>query len=194
MQSKNKILIFIASLILILVFFLPIWKISLSAPQYPEGLGLMIFVNKVTGENPNDLRTINSLNHYIGMKTIENDSIPELKVMPFIFIFFILSGFLITWKGNKKHILLWIILFVLVGIAGLVDFYLWEYDYGHNLSPDAPIKVPGLFYQPPFIGTKQLLNITATSLPSFGSLIIFISICLAIYAYYNENRLSKKQK
>lgn len=192
MQTKNKMIMLISSLILILVFFLPIWKISLSAPQYPEGIGLLIFVNEVTGENPNDLRTINSLNHYIGMKTIENDSIKELKIMPYLIVFFIVSGLIIAWKGNKKQILLWIILFVIVGIVGLIDFYLWGYDYGHNLSPDAPIKVPGMYYQPPFIGTKALLNITATSLPSFGGLIIFISICLATYVYFNEIKLSKK--
>ena len=62
-------------------------------------------------------------------------------------------------------LLVWIILFVLFAIAGLVDFYLWGYDYGHNLSDDAAIKVPGMTYQPPLIGTKQLLNITASSWP-----------------------------
>jgi copper chaperone NosL len=65
------------------------------------------------------------------------------------------------------------------GIAALVDFYMWGYDYGHNLDPTAPIVVPGMSYQPPVIGTKQLLNFTAFSGPDIGGWIFLISGTLA---------------
>jgi len=70
---------------------------------------------------------------------------------------------------------------------------MWEYDYGHQLSPDAPIKVPGMSYQPPLIGSKQLLNINAVSLPSIGTFVILISILLNVMALYLEKRKLKNE-
>ncbi|MCL4279415.1 MAG: hypothetical protein KJZ60_06965, partial [Ignavibacteriaceae bacterium] len=89
---QSKILIIVASLILILTFFFPIWYIDLEAPQYPEGIGLEIWINKITGQQEHDLENINGLNHYIGMKRIEPDAIPELTIMPFVIIFMTLFG------------------------------------------------------------------------------------------------------
>ena len=63
-------------------------------------------------------------------------------------------------------------LLVLAGIAGLYDFYQWGSDYGHNLDPTAPIKVPGMSYQPPLLGTKELLNFVAYSGPDTGGWIM----------------------
>ena len=188
MKTKSKILFLISSLVLIVTFFTPIWKISLSAPQYPEGLGLLIWIDKVDGLNENDLKTINGLNHYIGMKEIHPDEIPELKYMPYIIVFFILFGVIGAFFGNEKWILIWLILIIITGFAGIYDFYQWEYEYGTNLNPNAPIRVPGANYIPPLIGTKQLLNIKATSTPYIGAIALFVGIGLAWYAYYTETK------
>jgi copper chaperone NosL len=75
----------------------------------------------------------------------------------------------------------------------MYDFYMWEYDYGHQLNPDAPIKVPGMTYQPPLIGSKQLLNITAVSLPSTAAIVIFVSIFLNITALYVDTKGKKHE-
>ena len=190
MTNKSRIIIAIASLLLILTFFFPLWTIDLNAPQYPEGLGLRIWLDQISGLKPNDLQSINGLNHYIGMKEIVPDSIPELKIMPYIIVFMIIFGLFNAYMKNRKLVYVWLILFVILGTIGLYDFYLWAYDYGHNLSSDAPIKVPGMTYQPPLIGSKQLLNITAVSLPSISAIIIFISLLLNASALY----LDKKEK
>lgn len=190
-QRVSKYLMSLASGILVIVYLLPIWKISISAPQYPEGLGMYIWINEITGENRNDLKTINGLNHYIGMKEINPASIPELKIMPYVIGFFIVSGFVLSFKPQKKLILAWAVLFMLAGVIGLYDYYIWGYDYGHDLSSDAPIKIPGMSYQPPLVGTKQLLNINTTSLPYFGSYVIFISILSSLISYYLLRRKRK---
>jgi copper chaperone NosL len=75
---------------------------------------------------------------------------------------------------------------ILVGIAGLYDFWRWEYNHGHNLSPDAPIKVPGMSYQPPLLGCKELLNITACSWPHIGGILLFIVLGILFWIWYNE--------
>lgn len=186
MKIKEKIILSIAALLLGVVFFVPIWTIDMDAPQYPEGIGMEISINKIEGQSKQDLQNINGLNHYIGMKPITPESIPELKIMPWIFGFLMISGLGIALWGNRTALLIWIILFVLLAIAGLVDFYLWGYDYGHNLNPDAAIKIPGMTYQPPLIGSKQLLNIHATSLPAFGFYISLLSMTLASYVYWES--------
>jgi copper chaperone NosL len=188
MHSTSKKLLFVSAIILIGVFFFPLWNIDLEAPQYPEGLGLRIWVNQITGLKENDLQNINGLNHYIGMKPINPDDIPELKIMPFAIGFMIAFGLFNAIKGNRKTVYVWIVLFLILGAIGLYDFYMWEYDYGHNLDPNAPIKVPGMTYQPPLIGSKQLLNINAVSLPAFSSYIIFLSVLLAVMALIVDKR------
>lgn len=187
MNSKSKYLMICASLILLLVFLFPIWNIDLDAPQYPEGIGLRIWINKMTGAKEFDLKNLNGLNHYIGMKPIEPNDIAELKYMPYIIFFFIGSGLVVSFL-KRKYVAVWIILLIAIMLIGLYDFYMWGYDYGHNLNPNAPIKVPGMSYQPPVIGTKKLLNITATSLPGIGSVIIFFSVMLAAAAFIIDKR------
>ncbi len=191
MNTKSRIMVAVAALLLILTFFFPLWTIDLNAPQYPEGLGIRIWINQVSGLKPNDLQSINGLNHYIGMKIIDPESIPELKIMPYIIIFMIVFGLFNAYMKNRKLVYLWLILFIILGAVGIYDFYMWEYDYGHQLSPDAPIKVPGMSYQPPLIGSKQLLNISAVSLPSIAAIIIFVSIFLNILALYLDSRKEK---
>lgn len=193
MITKSKILILISSLMLIGVFYVPIWKIDLQAPQYPEGIGLRIWINQITGAKEFDLRNINGLNHYIGMKTIQPESIPELKIMPYIIAGFILFGILSVIINRRKIIYVWLLLFVIALVIGFYDYYMWGYDYGHNLNPTAPIKVPGMTYQPPLIGSKQLLNMNAKSLPGTGTIIIALSITLVIAAIYLDWRDSRSR-
>jgi len=186
MKKRNKILMVISALLLGGIYLFPIWSIQLEAPQYPEGIGLNIWVDTIAGKEPQDLQNINGLNHYIGMREIVPDSIPELKLMPYLVGFLIATGLIVALFGNRKWLLGWLILFLALAITGLVDFYLWEYDYGHNLNPDAPIKVPGMTYQPPLLGSKQLLNIKATSLPHIGFYFALVSMGLAGWIWWNE--------
>jgi copper chaperone NosL len=145
------------------------------APQYPEGLDMKIWINNITG----DVKIISALNHYIGMKHIEVSMFPEFGYMIYIVGAVIGLG-LITAIVNKRVMLIAYALLILIcGLAALVDFYLWGYDYGHNLDPTAPIIVPGMSYQPPLIGTKQLLNFTAFSGPDIGGWIFLTSGILA---------------
>jgi copper chaperone NosL len=190
MKTQSKIIIIFASLLLILTFFFPIWYIDLEAPQYPEGIGLEIWLNKITGQKPNDLVNINGLNHYIGMKEIVPDAIPELKIMPFIIIFLIVFGLISGISGKRSLVYIWIVLFFVIAAVGMYDFYMWEYDYGHNLNPHAAIKIPGMAYQPPLIGSKMLLNFNAVSMPHIGSWILVAAVVLAAVALY----LDKKNK
>lgn len=183
LSTRGRIFFGLAALALIPMFFLPLWSVALNAPQYPEGLGMQIWLNTVTGVKPNDLENINNLNHYIGMKRIVPDSIPELKYMPFVVGALIAGAAAVAVVGRRRLGQAWVAAFVVVSLVGLIDFYRWEYDYGHNLDlENAIIKIPGMSYQPPLIGTKQLLNFTATSLPAAGAYLAFLSLGLGLVA------------
>ena len=178
MTNRNRIIIAAASLLLVVMYFTPLWRISLEAPQYPEGLGLNIMLDTIEGQNFRDLEKINNLNHYIGMQQIVPEAIPELKIMPWLIAFLIGTGLIVAISGKRRLLYAWAGFFVLISIVGMVDFWLWEYDYGHNLNTEeAAIIVPGMSYQPPLIGSKDLLNFTAHSWPGIGGWIA-IGACL----------------
>ena len=192
-NKSSRIVMIIGSLMLLLVFLFPLWSISLEAPQFPEGINMYIWVNQITGDTESTLQNMNILNHYIGMQKIEPDSIPELQYFPYIVVFMSVIGVLFGIVGNRKLFLTWTILMIILGVLGIYDFYLWEYDYGHNLDPHAPIKVPGMVYQPPLFGSEWLLNFRATSYPALGSLFMGGSVLFAGLAYF-MNKEKKELK
>ena len=191
MKSKPRVFMMAAAVSLCMMFVFPLWKITLLAPQYPKGLGMFIWINKITGFEPNTLQNINIMNHYIGMKPIEPDSIPELTFMPYIALALaglaLLLGIFNKWRLN----LVWVILLVVAGSLAIYDFYLWEYDYGHNLSSDAAIKIEGMAYQPPLFGTKLILNFTAKSYPRLGAVFLGLSMVLGGLAVYFGKKARK---
>jgi hypothetical protein len=188
MSRSTRLLLAAASLSLALVYLLPLWHIGLQAPQYPEGLGLYIGINKIVGEKPQDLNSINNLNHYIGMKRIIPEAIPELRFMPLFVGGLIGLGLLAAMSGKRGLLYGWVGLFVAGALAGLADFYRWGYDYGHNLDPEAIIKITGMSYQPPLIGNKQLLNFHATSWPASGGWILVAAVLLGLALVLREYR------
>lgn len=183
MTKISRLLVGIAALLLMALYVLPLWQVRLVAPQYPEGLGMYIHIDTVRGSTETDLNNINELNHYIGMDRIEADAIAELVVMPWIVGALILSGLAVAGVGRARLLYGWCAAFVLLGIAGLADFWRWEYNYGHHLDMEtAIIKIPGMSYQPPIIGSKQLLNFTATSWPASGGILAGAAFALAFLA------------
>jgi hypothetical protein len=194
MKRSSRLAVAAASLLLLAVYVLPLWRIELLAPQYPEGLGLHIWVNQITGLKPNDLTNINGLNHYIGMRAIDPDTFPELRFMPKLLAAAIVAGLLVALIGRRPLLYLWALLFTAGALAGLGDFWKWGYDYGHQLDPHAAIKVPGMSYQPPVIGSKQLLNFHATSWPGLGGWIIVASLaCVLLVAVLEWRRVRAPQ-
>lgn len=179
-----------AALLLLAVFVFPLWRIDLHAPQYPEGIGMLIRIDDVQGIKPQDLNNINGLNHYIGMKEIHAESIPELRYMPWLVGALVVTGLLVAALGRRKGLVAWLGAFFLLGVAGLADFYRWAWDYGHDLAPDAIIKVPGMTYTPPIIGTRQLLNFTASSWPSTAGIIAGVAFLIGASALWRAWRAS----
>ncbi len=189
MPKTARILVAVAALLMSAGFVLPLWRVDLIAPQYPEGLGMLIRVNTVVGVKEQDLNSINNLNHYIGMKRIEPDAIPELKYMPAILGTLVVTALLVALIGRRRVLYGWAVAFSAVLVAGLYDYWKWGYEYGHDLDVDtAIIKIPDMTYQPPLIGSKQLLNFVATSWPASGGWLLVLASMLVAVAVWQSVR------
>lgn len=170
----------IGVLLLVPLFFLPLWNIILEAPQYPIPLGMNIHIDKFSNMHEYDIKNINLMNHYVGMKYIP-ETIPEFKIFPFVIGAMIIFGLIIGFIGNYKWFFIWFFIMSILGLIGMYDFYMWEYDYGHDLDPKAIMNFKNpdgspMGFQPPLWGSKDILNFTAHSYPKIGAILMFIGM------------------
>lgn len=186
----SKVMLLVVAALFIGALFVPMWQIQLDAPQYPEGLVLRLHANKIGG----DVEIINGLNHYIGMATLHSENFFEFTVLPYIFGGLGLISMLLIFIANKKAVLGFLIFYILFVAVAAIDFYRWNYEYGHNLDPNAAIKVPGMAYQPPLIGYKQMLNFGAYSIPDIGGWFLIICGLLLLFIVLKEYQLFPKRK
>jgi len=195
-MKKSKILMIVGALFLTGLFVFPLWNITLEAPQYPIPLGMDIFINKFQDTNEFDIKNINLMNHYVGMKYIP-ETIPEFKIFPIVVGIMIVLGVILGFVGNYKLFLGWFILMSILGISGMYDFYLWEYDYGHNLDPKAIMNFKNpdgstMGFQPPLFGSKDILNFKAHSYPLAGAYFMFVGMMLTVVAFFVGKKEAKK--
>jgi copper chaperone NosL len=182
---------------LVLAFTLPLWRIELAAPQYPSGLSVDIYAHTITsGHDDKDLREINILNHYIGMKKIERSAFAELDWIPFGLGALAILALRVAAVGDVRALL---DLAVIVGYFTAFSggrFAYKMYVYGHDLSPDAPVKVEP--FMPALLGTKQIGNFTTHAEPGTGTYVLtaFVLgvIALALVHLIEGRRRANRQR
>ncbi|HEX9667091.1 MAG TPA: hypothetical protein VGA95_11125 [Thermodesulfobacteriota bacterium] len=192
LSKRSRIIIFIAALLIIPAIFLPVWTITLVAPQYPRGIKMSMYSNKLTEYNPetgitnNIPKLINGLNHYIGMHEIRPDEFKEFRWLPYAIIVFSILALLSAVVGRGYFATVGWVLFILFAVFMVGDFYRWLYEYGHNLNPQAAIKIDP--YMPPVIGWKRLANFKVISLPGSGAILMGIAAILGPIILWLESR------
>jgi hypothetical protein len=153
---------------LLLSFGEPLWRISMEAPQYPGGLQLDIYAYKVEGGNGGQhLQEINTLNHYIGMRTLDREALSDLDWIPFALGGLAIFALRIAAIGNISGLIDVFVVTSYVSLFAFGRFVYTLYLFGHNLNPHAPVKVPG--FMPAVLGSKQIANFTTHSWPHLGS-------------------------
>lgn len=187
LTPASRLLLIIAALAFVAVAFLPLWRITLVAPQYQEGLRLSIYSYKLVGGNGGqDLVEINNLNHYIGMRPLEESDFVEMKWMPFALGFFALLALRAATHGRMSQI---VDLFVLFGYFALFSmglFYHRMYTYGHELDPSAPMTIEP--FTPTLVGKNVIANFTQYSFPLLGSYVMFAIPLLLLGAIWFSRR------
>lgn len=187
MKPLSRWIVLVAALMMAGALFFPLWRITLDAPQYPEGLEMQIRATGVTG----NVEQINELNHYIGMRKITNNEFPEFSILPYFIGGLMLTGIAAFYFNSRRLLYAWAVMIIILGTVGMIDFYQWEYLYGHHLDPAAAIIVPGMSYQPPILGYKQLLNFLAGALPGIGGYCIILPGAAALVIAGYECCLTK---
>jgi len=161
-------LLVIAALFLVPVYLMPLWKLTMFAPQYPDGLRLSIYSYKlVGGNNGQDIKEINVLNHYIGMRDLAAADFNEFKWIPFVVGALGLLFLRCAVLGNLSTVVDLLVLYLYFGLFSLWSFGYKLYRYGHDLAPTAAVKVAP--FMPPVYGHRKLANFEVYSYPGVGS-------------------------
>lgn len=182
LNLKSRILILIAVAALVPAFIFPLWNMTFTSNQYTDGLVLHIYAHELQGgktANRDDLREINSLNHYIGMRPLLESDFSEFMWLPLAFGALMLLALRAMAIGKMSNLVDVFVLFSYLGLFSLWSFYHRLYTYGHNLDPTASIKVEP--FTPPLFGTKQIANFSVSSFPDIGSLgLVFFALLLLV--------------
>jgi len=166
-----------AALVLLLAIVLPLWNLTMFAPQYPNGLRLDIYSFKLDGGNRGqDIKEINILNHYIGMKDLVAEDFTQFRWLPFALGVLALLFLRAAVHGRAAQLLDVVVLFVYFGLYSLWSFGYTLYRYGHDLSPQAAVKVAP--FMPPLFGHAKLANFDVYSFPKLGAYAMLVVVLL----------------
>lgn len=196
----------IGCLMLLGLFKFPLWNIMLGAPQYPDPMGMNIFIDGIKGVKEFDIQNIDGLNHYIGMKKIPKpEQMWEFKTFPLVIGSMVFAGVVLGLLGFFKKIspdwfLGWLGLMTILGILGMYDFNNWLMEYGTDLDPNAIMKMTypdgsPMTYKPPLFGHQKMLNFDVDSYPATGAYLMFFGMLLTFIAFYlGIKKTYKKQE
>lgn len=185
LTMRSRLIAFAAALLLIPALMLPLYEMTLYSNQFPDGLYLSIYAYTLEGgrtANRDDLREINTLNHYIGMRPLLESDFSEFKWIPLalgIFFILILRAIVI---GKMSKLVDLVVMFGYFGGFSLWSFYHRLYQYGHNLDPSAPVKVPP--FMPPVFGSQKMANFMVYNYPGVGSYFLIAVIVLLLASVF----------
>ncbi|MEC1714278.1 hypothetical protein [Schinkia azotoformans] len=182
LSMPSVISLCIAGILLALSIFFPWWGMKFYAPQYPEGLDIIVYPYKLAGE----IDIVNGLNHYIGMKNFSEEDFPELQYLPYIIGGMALLAFIVALVRRKGLLYVLIGLFVAGGAIGIYDINRWLKDYGTNLDPKAPIEVEP--FVPPVVGENTIANFVTDSYFSYGSFILGAAFLCVLFPLWRDRK------
>lgn len=169
--DRARLLLVAGSALLVVAIFLPLWQIHLVAPQYQEGLDMYIYSHKLEGGNQGqDIKEINNLNHYIGMKPLQEEDFTEMRFIPFLLGGFALLALRAAFFGKLAASIDVFVLFVYFGAFSMWRFYYRLYTYAHDLDPRAPMDMDP--FMPALIGKNEIANFAQYSYPREGSVLL----------------------
>ncbi|MEX2414586.1 MAG: hypothetical protein WD424_00465 [Paenibacillaceae bacterium] len=182
LSTPSTISLCISGALLAMSIFLPWWGMHFMAPQYPEGLDIIVYPYKMAGR----IDIINGLNHYIGMKPFSEESFTELRYLPYIMSTLALFAVIVGLLRNMKLLYGLISLFMVGGIIGVYDIHRWLKAFGTELDPKAPIEIAP--FVPPIFGENTIANFVTNSYFTYGSFLLGIAFLLMLYPIWKERQ------
>ena len=184
--SLPAILLGAAAVLILVSMLFPYWKMTLLAPQYPGGLHVQVFVNRMTG----DVNEIDGLNHYIGMRPLAEAAALERSVSMFMIA---LLGLLVLAAifVHSKWALLLALPAIFMPFIFLADMYYWMRDFGLNLDPTAALSSSIEPFVPPILGSGFVGQFETVASLSFGWYMAFLGSLLIVVALYYQRKAYK---
>lgn len=181
-----SLLLGLAAVILLISMFFPYWKMTLMAPQYPGGLEVEVYVNRMTG----DVDEIDGLNHYIGMRPLEEAAQLErsMSVAAITMLAMLLLGAIFI---HTKWAALLALPAVLMPYVFLADMYYWMRNFGMNLDPRAPLSGAIDPFVPPIWGEGVVGQFKTIASFQIGIYMAFFAGFLIIAGLYFHRRAYK---
>ena len=173
--KSSRLVLLALTVPLALCFTLPLWRISMEAPQYRNGLYVDIYTYKIEGgNNGQHLQEINLLNHYIGMHKLDRASMSDLDWLPFALGALFICALRVAAIGNVRSLIDLVVMTLYVSAFAFTRFVFTLYKFGHELDPEAPVKtVP---FTPAIFGSKQVANFMTHSFPQGGSYLLMVFV------------------
>ena len=192
----SRVLLALFVVPLALSFSQPLWRISMTAPQYPNGLHMDVYAYKlVGGDDGQHIAEINTLNHYIGMHHLDRTAAADLDWIPFALGALALMALRVAAVGNVKDLLDLMVMTGYVSAFAFARFVYRLYVFGHDLAPDAPVRVKP--FMPVVLGHKTVANFETFSYPQLGSYFLgafVVGVCgLLLWHLIAGRRESVKQ-
>jgi len=176
-------LLLIARVLLLVAIFVPFWHMELVAPQYPNNLQLTAYVNHLAG----DVDEINSLNHYIGMRPLEEAAQIERSVGVYVLILFVVMLEFAGYIHSRWAVLLVLPVLTFPGVF-LIDLYLWMSHFGMNLDPSAPLSNSVDPFVPPILGSGFIGQFETISSAGPGLILSTMASVVMVVALYFHRR------
>lgn len=178
-------LFLLAALLLLISIFLPYWKLTLHAPQYPAGLSVQAYLQHLEG----DVAEIDGLNHYIGMRPL-NEAAPFEKSISIIGVVVVALLALAAVFVHTRLAALLALPALLFPLIFLADLQFWLANFGRHLDPAAPLSSSVKPFVPPVLGIGRIAQFSTDALPAVGlwlamlaSLLILVGLVFHRRAY-----------
>lgn len=171
---------------------LPIWAVSLEAPNYPKeafplGIPVYFHFDGFSGE----VHEMNTINHYIGMDPMYTGGQLEREIAPYSLLFLALIMVLFIAYNNKIISMLMLIP-VSLPILFLLDYSYWLYWFGHNLHEWGAFKIKP--FMPTVFGDGKVAQFTTHSYPTIGFYLLVAISLFSLLAILSKNKALQQSK
>lgn len=180
------LLFIVAAALLLISIFTPYWKLTLNAPQYPAGLSVQAYLNRVEG----DVREIDGLNHYIGMRPLVEAATFERSISIIgvtVLVLLIIAAVYI----HTRWALLLALPALLFPIIFLADLQFWLANFGQNLDPKAPLSSSVKPFVPPVLGEGIIAQFSTWAVPDIGLWLAIVASLLILAGLWFHRRAYK---
>jgi copper chaperone NosL len=169
----SAVLLISATVMLVVSMVLPYWRMRLNAPQYPQGLYVTVYIDRMEG----DVAEIDGLNHYIGMKPLGEAAQVERSLAPIAVVTIALMVVGVAFIHSK-----WLAIFAIPAMTFpfvfLADMWVWLWYYGNNLDPTAPLSSAVKPFTPAILGTGHVGQFSTTAVLQTGWYLAFLAAVL----------------